>query len=1169
MRIFKTESQGSLSIPMPAPAQPLPSSTPVEYAGSGGAGEDAPLDRPDGQHPDAADMADPIDALRSDEVRLRVARSLSSAPELRGARSPIDLPPDFLDASINDLIDGEGQRRARRAVPGSESNPLNRPMPGNLIPFGVGGSPSVLTRINEWFRTNVLDEEGGERNTDIGRIDRAIQGAKVRVHTGGTDWGKLGLSVQTATQAALRVASTAYDEHGPAVAEAFIMKLFDGQAFDRQPSNIREVVNREWVRLHNLAAVLHAVSRQGPSSDPQLTISLVDARRHFTNALREEDLRRAMFKRDSQPGQPPGAAVYFDGNALANAAGKSFDDLVQDPSLARLPRYMELNATQKCAAVKQWLDERGLDAQYQFGTVENAMASVLKGAALARGEKVHGDYATPADLGRAFLALAHDWRHDKGCLIDPRILLGLNLAKTRGVVLAGNTVAERLADLRSFVNDVLSESDGPPRFDRRAAALESLARESGLVDAVLLTPLRSSGKSIVDTFLALDNAPPDPDAFIAADDGTRISVAAVAQRVQSEELVFLATEHRDAPYFKALARLQLRKEQLSLTDAGALETRAADLAKSDRNAASDAQPSALRHWLDNTPVVSNVIGFGEGVYTGNLAEIVNAVPVLSNFYNLEEGVRTGDVRRAVMAAVTLVPFLGSVATVVDGAVHGDAAEVVGGLEGLAIDFYTYGEGHLLTTGRTFRSVAAHTAVDEAKTRPGVARVVPHEMFPSALQSHANQSLTALSDLGARAGEQGLALRVEPQDAAIRRAPNKRTDPVSVVRSRDDARLVNDLEHYKMPMRPRSLEPGKDGMLWDPVTAAHYAELGGGLYRVATDRSKSTPGRPIWNVVSSDGARRKATIRLEYVVDRAKNEGRWQIARNLPGLKGGMREVQVDTDSFVDRYYQRMYDPGRKDNHAVINQALSQEAKGLKDTIDSKNTELALGLDRDVDDLNRAWGKMKTGSEAAANAIKNKADKAEIARHKQAYDDAETSFVNKLQEVGPKVNGLLDAVDRINREVGAVVEAVRPGGRMDGKIMRVMSEAEAKDIKDNAKLRQGGTSFEQHKWFYTDRNHPPVPGKSTPYRLEIDVPQSTVQNVLGIASDNPDGKLEPFRRKTGASKTDTTALEQEERGAFGVQRFGLEAFSNLLTKCKWRIVKAADGAVFASGGGSGG
>jgi hypothetical protein len=94
------------------------------------------------------------------------------------------------------------------------------------------------------------------------------------------------------------------------------------------------------------------------------------------------------------------------------------DDLADDPSLMRLPDFAGLTQPARREMVVQWLDAHGQDIQYTFGTFENSMASVLKSAALSRGETAPQSYASHEALGSAFIALAQQWSSQNSTLID-------------------------------------------------------------------------------------------------------------------------------------------------------------------------------------------------------------------------------------------------------------------------------------------------------------------------------------------------------------------------------------------------------------------------------------------------------------------------------------------------------------------------------------------------------------------------------------------------------------------------------------------------------------------------------------------------------------------------------------------------------------------------------
>jgi len=459
---------------------------------------------------------------------------------------------------------------------------------------------------------------------------------------------------------------------------------------------------------------------------------------------------------------------------------------------------------------EQSLHEQGLDRQYPLGSVENAMASVLKSSALASGKAAVERYASDDDLHRAFIALVHDWQHDGGTLLDPRVLFGLNLAKTRGITFAGDTPQARLADLQSFVNDVFTE--------------------------------------------------PGPN------------------------------DHA----WMAQARLQMRESRTPLTDA-AVKSKANELSRAyDAQMQSDLETAApadgqahggLKHWFENAPVLSNVVGFVEGVATGRVEQIINAVPVLSNLYNVEEGIRTGDAARAGMAAITLVPFAGSVAVIAEGAIKSDAAEVAGGVAGLGLDFVTLGEGHLLKAG--LGRAAGHVREGSGSIK---SRALSTAAMPPALRMHTSHTLTALRDLGFADHEWALKI-VRADNVEAKPAPVR---PAQVLPSLDTARLMAQLEGYEVGMRPATLRQNASGMLWDPADAAHYAQFEGKLYRVGPDRANTVPQRPIWNVVSPDGSTRLMTVPLEYQFDPNARVGRWQVAQYLPRVKGGAPDRPAPT-----------------------------------------------------------------------------------------------------------------------------------------------------------------------------------------------------------------------------------------------------------------------------------
>ncbi|MFC7633732.1 hypothetical protein ACFQVB_40215 [Paraburkholderia humisilvae] len=223
------------------------------------------------------------------------------------------------------------------------------------------------------------------------------------------------------------------------------------------------------------ASTLHANSH-GVNSSRRASIQ-----RHqdFAAALGKDRLQQRLFLPGNLGSDEHASGIYFDGNALVNAVGRSVDDLASNAAVMRLPGFAAQEQPARRRMVVDWLDAHGQDTQYPFGTFEHSMASVLKTAALSRGEAPPQPYASREALGAAFAALAQQWPSPDSPLIDPKILFGLHLVKTHGIELHG-PASQRLDELRDAMDDLRTEAAGPPVFDRRAVALELLAQKTGI-----------------------------------------------------------------------------------------------------------------------------------------------------------------------------------------------------------------------------------------------------------------------------------------------------------------------------------------------------------------------------------------------------------------------------------------------------------------------------------------------------------------------------------------------------------------------------------------------------------------------------------------------------------------------------------------------------------------
>jgi len=780
--------------------------------------------------------------------------------------------------------------------------------------YGTSLSHPIFPHRN--INTTVALSPAGELNrrpVSSGRQSRSAENTDAAPAQGGKRLAWLDLDrarsrINTPASAFMAAAQQAGMQND--AVERFMRRL--GRAEAVTPAKVAGLAGSREV-IDN-AALLYAAAHQVAAADNMTSPAARGAaRRDFVTALAREALQQQLFSpADLEGGErylvgkkQVFGGVYYDGNALANAGGKTLADLADDKALMRLPGFARLTPDERQKMVRQWLDAHGQDTQYPFGTFENSMASVLKTTAMARGEPATGPYASTRALGSAFADLVKGWPNEGSSTVHPLVLFGLHFAKTSGLGIDGATPQERLASVKSLVDDASVLAGGPPRFDRNEAAIRILKDITHLGEAEI-THRPSDGTSLLEYFFEDFDNPYLWNYLAQSGQVASVSFEETPQgepKYSARDYLEQAEEKFNAelpnhPWFAAKARMELRsvnaharfgngepehKSPASLTQK-AVDAKVAKLVPQYRaqlererlNSASSQRDSTTMHWLKNTPIVSIVVGFGEGVANGDVDEIVSSVPVVGNLYNIVEGVATGDHKRATMAAVTLIPFVGSGYIIADGINNKDAAEITGGFEGLGLDFLTDGEGHLLNR------VVGHSALGEGR----VARTFAPSELPPAVRLQAEHSLGAMRDLGikdraialsAKTGDHGTAM--DPFNLAARDI-----DPQPAL-AREMTRLVGRMEAVPRERQSRMILRSIEGGIWqDPTTLARYARIGSDLYRIAKDDAASAPGHPIWNPTWPDGNGREPTIRLEHA------DGQWRVAKNVPGLKGGAPEI---------------------------------------------------------------------------------------------------------------------------------------------------------------------------------------------------------------------------------------------------------------------------------------
>jgi hypothetical protein len=578
-------------------------------------------------------------------------------------------------------------------------------------------------------RDALIDDAGNVRAKRSANSTEAQMLRESAKELGWVDLHKARNSAHGAIQALLVVMRHAGVD--PVIAKAILARLGNKGVTLKQL--IREPLIGNTAQLLDQAALLHynlIHSTPRTQGAPRVPASreIPHVRTSFAAALEREALKRNMFNASELSAAQRATAVHFLGNALVNAAGKKAADLANDPTLLENPGFARLAHDKRVRLVTEWLDEHGFDTQYAFGTIENSMATVLKTTALKDGA-TSMPYASDKDLGTRFMQTAKSWSDKGGSLVDPRVLFGLNLARTQGIDLEGASVAEKLTNLQQYIKDVFAEAATPPRFDRRQTALDILKGKTSLSEAQLTA---GGDKSIVDIFLSKVNAGFFDYSAMKINDGPSLEPHALMVEAENAFNSGLPTHE----WIIANARMALRRAHQPISDE-AVKAKAADIAKQYATSV-ERETAGLLHWAENMPIIGIFTGLGVGIVEGDVSTIVGAVPLVGNLYNIVAGAIAKDSERVANAALTLIPVVGSVYNIEEGIRTGDPARATGGAISLGIDILTFGSGHVIAS----RSIAARGLAAEGE-RFSTAEI------PSTLQSHAVHTVGALEQLDIR------------------------------------------------------------------------------------------------------------------------------------------------------------------------------------------------------------------------------------------------------------------------------------------------------------------------------------------------------------------------------------------------------------------------------------
>ncbi|KVN96777.1 hypothetical protein WJ69_02325 [Burkholderia ubonensis] len=188
-------------------------------------------------------------------------------------------------------------------------------------------------------------------------------------------------------------------------------------------------------------------------------------RSRFLEVLRPDcEMRLALHRLlVSSPDRVP-QAPFFDGFAIRNAFGKSFEELAQSPGLSTDSAFAGFSADRKRELLEAKFAEMGESTQYKIGTPQHSLASALIRIAKYRGQAIPASFESEEALVQTLEQVEAEWSRDSTTFpVHPRLLVAMHLARTSGVEIMSTTMLE--ARYQEILNQAIAHRTRTGEWD--------------------------------------------------------------------------------------------------------------------------------------------------------------------------------------------------------------------------------------------------------------------------------------------------------------------------------------------------------------------------------------------------------------------------------------------------------------------------------------------------------------------------------------------------------------------------------------------------------------------------------------------------------------------------------------------------------------------------------
>jgi hypothetical protein len=376
-----------LSVIEPVPIQQRRAIEPDAAAAEQGV--DAPADRL-AAAPESLDRQTALDVHTSTQRHAPLASARTIAIERRVRRATATGPLSISGAEETSASDSA-------SMPSPPAAPVGPASLATPIATATSGPPLSLTPTAEAARTALLE-----------RLNASL--------TGWVDEAKASQYADRPGDLLLAVAS----QHHRIVPDAFVETLAPSLLADEA------LLDETALLYHRLQA------RAAAPGATAAAVTLPALRTTFLDALRIDYGKRrrldALFAPSPSLGQ---TTLYFDGLALRNAEGKSFDELLDLPAVWVDPQLKALTRAQREALLTEKFDDMAESTQFPIGSIAHSMSTALLRIDRYRGVAPTA-YADESAVAKAFIQRESAWNDGQSYPYHPRLLFAMHLARSSG-----------------------------------------------------------------------------------------------------------------------------------------------------------------------------------------------------------------------------------------------------------------------------------------------------------------------------------------------------------------------------------------------------------------------------------------------------------------------------------------------------------------------------------------------------------------------------------------------------------------------------------------------------------------------------------------------------------------------------------------------------------------